>query len=189
MLKDYCGAFGVHSVSLRLFNVAGACLDGELGEDRNPETHLIPLLVEAAAGLKPDFTINGTNHETPDGTCVRDFVHVDDIARGHVLALEALEGGMGAHVYNLGSGKGTSVKDIVAMAQRVTGKEIKTQAGVPRSGDPAILVADSTRAQNRLRWKPEVTDVAQMIASAWKWREHKGSANRAFSQKKPNPFL
>ena len=91
--------------------------------------------------------------------------------------------------YNLGSGKGTSVKDVIAMAQKVTGKEIKTQVGVPRSGDPAILVADATRAHNRLRWKPEVTDVEQMIASVWKWREHKGSTNRAFSQKKPNPFL
>lgn len=189
MLKDYCGAYGVHSVSLRLFNVAGADPDGELGEDHNPETHIVPLLLDAAVGPNPGFVINGASHETPDGTCVRDYVHIADIARGHVLALEALHGGRGSHVYNLGSGKGTSVKDMVAIAERVTGKEIKTEMGMPRSSEPAILVADPTRAHNRLRWKPQVTDVEQMIASAWKWKQSKGAKDRAFSQKKPNPFL
>jgi UDP-glucose 4-epimerase len=189
MLKDFCGAYGIHSVSLRLFNAAGADPECEIGEDHDPEPHLIPRLLEVAAGLKPEFKIHGTSHETPDGTCVRDFVHVSDVAKAHVSALEASEGGMGAHVYNVGSGKGTSVREIAAMVEKVTGKTIKTETGVPRSLDPAVLVADPTRAHNRLRWKPEFTDVESIVASAWKWQQRRGSQDRAFSQKKPNPFL
>jgi len=171
MLTDYCGAYGTSSIALRYFNAAGADPDGETGEAHNPETHLIPLILEAAAGKRADISVFGHDYPTPDGTCVRDYIHVTDLAAAHVRALEHLEQTNEniARTYNLGNGGGFSVQDVIEVARRVTGHEIATTKAAPRAGDPPILVADATRARADLNWRPQYPDLDAQISHAWAW--------------------
>ena len=169
MLADFDAAYGLRSVSLRYFNAAGADPDGEIGEDHDPQTHLIPLVLEAAGGEGSYITIHGTDYDTPDGTCIRDYVHVSDLARAHVLALQALQEGCQSLSYNLGTGKGFSVREVISTARSVTARAIATKEGPRRPGDPSRLVADANRANKHLGWKPQYCDLEQVIATAWNW--------------------
>ncbi len=155
-------------VAFRYFNVAGAAEDASIGEDHKPETHLIPLVLFAAMGKRGQITVFGTDYPTPDGTCIRDYVHVNDLADAHVLGIESLKEG-DAKFYNLGIGRGYSVREILDAAQKATGKEIATVYGSRRDGDPARLYANSDKVQQELGWKPKHTDTEDVIASAWKW--------------------
>ncbi len=169
LLLDYAQAYGLRSVSLRYFNAAGADADGEIGEAHPVETHLIPLVLEAIAGRRPQIAIHGADYDTRDGTCIRDYVHVADLAAAHLLALDFLAAGEGAHVFNLGSGHGATVREIVEIARRVSNRPVPVKLGPRRVGDPAILLADSTLARTRLGWKPLQSDLENIIASAWQW--------------------
>ena len=156
---------GLRSASLRYFNAAGAT--DERGEDHDPETHLIPLVLQVAAGRRAKASIFGADWETPDGTCIRDYIHVSDLADAHVLALGALEGG--SRAYNLGNGTGFSVKQVIDAARRVTGREIAVEAAPRRDGDVARLVADSTKIRRELGWAPRLPDLDRIVESAWRW--------------------
>ena len=169
MLADFGAAYNLRSVSLRYFNAAGADPDGEIGEDHDPETHLIPLVLKAGVGECPNITIYGTDYDTPDGTCIRDFVHVTDLAEAHVLALRALESGCDSSSYNLGIGHGFSVREVIRTANVVSGQSIPVAEGGRRPGDPARLVADAKRAKGELGWDPQYGDLTQIIATAWDW--------------------
>jgi UDP-glucose 4-epimerase len=167
MIGDECRANGLGAISLRYFNVAGAY--GELGEDHYPETHLIPLVLQAAAGTREHVSVFGTDYPTEDGTAIRDYIHVEDLGRAHLLALDAIE--PGRHViYNLGNGLGFSVRQVIEAARRVTGREIPVREEPRRPGDPAQLVASSERIREELGWTPE-KDLETMIADAWAWRQ------------------
>lgn len=180
-LRDYGSAYGLKSASLRYFNAAGADPQGDIGELHEPETHLIPLLLEVAAGLKENVTVFGQDYDTEDGTCIRDYVHVNDLANAHVLALETLDGGGGTQTYNLGMGRGYSVRQVIDAARRVTGKDIPVVDGAARPGDPPKLVADATRAHNRLRWEPEYLEIEPLIETAWQWLQHRLKHKDQFS--------
>jgi UDP-arabinose 4-epimerase len=169
ILADIGVAHDIRSISLRYFNAAGADPDGEIGEERHFEGHLIPLVLQAAAGQRPHITIFGTNYDTPDGTCVRDYVHVTDLAEAHLLALKALREECNSGSYNLGIGNGFSVREVIRTAMAVTGRIITTKEGTRRAGDPPRLVADASRAKNELGWKPRYGDLDQIIATAWNW--------------------
>jgi len=169
MLKDFDRAHGVRSIILRYFNAAGADPDTEIGEDHKPETHLIPLVLDVAAGSRPKITIFGDDYDTPDGTCIRDYIHVTDLATAHVLALDALEHGMPSAAYNLGNGQGFSVKDVINTASTVTGSKIATSIGPRRGGDAPRLIGDSRRISKELGWKPQYNDLPVIIETAWKW--------------------
>ncbi len=169
ILRDYDSAHGLKSVSLRYFNAAGADLAGELGEDHAPETHLIPLAVAAALGTRPELQIFGTDYPTADGTAVRDFVHVTDLAAAHVQALEFLARRETSQAINLGTGRGYSVREIVREVERVSGREVPVVRKERRAGDPPVLVADAARAGQLLGWKPTHSDLPTIISSAWKW--------------------
>jgi UDP-glucose 4-epimerase len=159
-------------VALRYFNVAGSAADGSLGEDHDPETHLIPSLLLVAQGSREPLTLFGTDYPTPDGTCIRDYIHVDDLCAAHILAMDAVQPGE-ARIYNVGIGKGYSVKDVIEAAREVTGLEIPVRAGDRRSGDPAILFADSRKIQRELDWSPRYVDIDEIVATAWNWfRNH-----------------
>lgn len=160
-------ARGLRYVSLRYFNAAGA--SEERGEHHDPETHLIPLVLQVAAGRREHITLFGDDYDTPDGTCIRDYVHVLDLAEAHALALIAVEGGN--RIYNLGNGVGFSVKEVIDTARRVTGKPIPAEVGPRRPGDPARLVASSERIRKELGWRPQYGDLEQIIASAWRWQQ------------------
>ena len=155
MLADFGSAHGLVSTALRYFNAAGADPDGEIGEEHDPETHLIPLVLDAASGRRPHITIFGTDYDTPDGTCIRDYIHVADLAKAHVLALQAIEAGTSAHAYNLGNGRGFSVREVINSVERVTGLSVPAMLGERRAGDPAVLVSDASRARKMLSWQPE----------------------------------
>ena len=172
MLEDYDTAYGLKSVCLRYFNAAGADPDGELGERHDPETHLIPLVLQAAAGRRPHITVFGQDYATPDGTCIRDYVHVNDLGEAHLLALQRLWDGGTSAAYNLGNGNGFSVREVIDTARAVTGREIPVEYGERRAGDPARLVADSRQAQTELGWTPHRADLATIIADAWRWELH-----------------
>jgi UDP-glucose 4-epimerase len=159
-------AHGIRSASLRYFNAAGA--SAQWGEDHDPETHLIPLMLDAAAGLRDAITIFGDDYPTRDGTCVRDYIHVVDLAKAHVLALEALV--TGSRTYNLGCGGGFTVREVLEAAREVTGSRIPVQIGPRRPGDPAVLVASSDRIRAELDWRPRFEDLREIVASAWAWR-------------------
>ena len=176
VLKDYASAYGLKSVSLRYFNAAGADPDGELGEQHDPETHLIPLVLSAAMGERSEIVVYGDAYPTPDGTCIRDYVHVTDLARAHVLAMGWLESKPGAHVFNLGTGEGCSVREVLDTAQRVTGRTIQTRYGAPRPGDSPILVADATNARRELGWQPEYASIETQIEHAWAWHSSAAAA-------------
>ena len=162
--------YGVAYCALRYFNASGAHPKGHIGEDHIPETHLIPLILQVALGQRPYIEIYGDDYETPDGTCVRDYIHVIDLAEAHILALEALADGKSRH-YNLGSGKGFSVQETVDAARYVTGEPIAAKIGPRRAGDPAALVADSTQIMQELGWQPEFTTLEQIIQTAWVWHQ------------------
>jgi UDP-glucose 4-epimerase len=163
ILRWYREIHGIDYVALRYFNAAGAA--GGLGEDHRPETHLIPIVLMTALGQLDSVTINGDDYDTPDSTCVRDYTHVLDLASAHILALQETP----SRVYNIGTGKGHSIKEVIAAAEGVTGKTIPVKIGDRRPGDPARLVADGTRIQRELNWKPEYSDLGVILETAWKW--------------------
>jgi UDP-glucose 4-epimerase len=168
ILEDCDRAHGLKSVSLRYFNAAGADASGSIGEMHNPETHLIPLVLKSAMSQAP-IRIFGTDYPTFDGTCIRDYVHVTDLAQAHLLALKALLDGAGSNVYNLGNSIGYSVRQVIDLAGKVTGRAIPTIEEQRRAGDPATLVADSGKIKGVLNWTPEYEDLERIIATAWKW--------------------
>lgn len=169
MLPDFDRAHGLRSVCLRYFNAAGADPAGELGERHEPETHLIPLILQIASGRRPHIEVYGRDYPTPDGTCVRDYVHIEDLCQAHLLSLKYLLEGGRSTAYNLGNGDGFSVQQIIEAARRVTGREIKVVDVPRRSGDPARLVADSSRARKELKWAPRYADIESIIGHAWVW--------------------
>ncbi len=169
ILQDYDLAYDFRSVCLRYFNAAGADPDGQLGEDHEPETHLIPLVLQAASGRLKHVRVFGQDYDTPDGTCIRDYVHINDLCSAHWLALQSLVNGNKSQAYNLGNGNGFSVQEVVDTAQQVTGRVIPVQYAPRRSGDPALLVADSTKAHQNLGWAPEYSDLTTIIKHAWHW--------------------
>jgi UDP-arabinose 4-epimerase len=178
MLDDYARAHGFRTIALRYFNAAGADPDGELGESHEPEPHFVPRVLRAAAGRESRILLNGGDYPTPDGTCVRDYVHVHDLARGHVLAVRSvLEGGITGAI-NLGTGRGTSLLEVVAAARRVTGRSIATEIVARRAGDPAYAVADPQRAATTLGWTAAYQQIDQILAHAWRWM-HEGAARVA----------
>jgi UDP-glucose-4-epimerase GalE len=170
MLRDYHRAHAIDSVSLRYFNAAGADPKGRLGEDHHPETHLIPLVVEAALGRRDRVVVFGDDYPTPDGTCVRDYVHVTDIAEAHVLALLAMERApVGARAYNLGNQNGTSVLEVIRTVEAVGGQRVPFEIGPRRPGDPPRLVGSSDRIARELGWRPQLGDIATIVRTAWAW--------------------
>lgn len=171
MMHWVSSRYDIRYVSLRYFNVAGAWHDGSIGEDHKCETHLIPLILQVPLGKRNHITIYGDDYPTKDGTCIRDYIHVEDLAKAHILALEYLRSGGESNIFNLGSGDGYSVMEMINAARKVTGHPIPAQIGERRAGDPARLIADSTKAQNILRWKPEITRMEDIISTAWKWHQ------------------
>ncbi len=171
MLKDFDSSFGIRFVSLRYFNAAGASFDSCIGESHDPETHLIPLVLYAALGKRDKVVIFGDDYETADGTCIRDYVHVDDLAEAHVKALEYLEENHGSSIINLGSGKGYSVKEVVDIAREVTNITFDMEVSGRRPGDPAVLIADNKKARQVLNWQPKF-DLYDIIKSAWNWHKN-----------------
>jgi UDP-glucose-4-epimerase GalE len=169
-LPHYERAYGLRSIALRYFNAAGADPEGELGEDHDPEVHLVPRAIDAALG-RATFEVFGDDYETPDGTCLRDLVHVTDLASAHLLSLEALRAGAASTQYNLGSGRPTSVRAVVASVERVVGRPIPFTMGPRRPGDPGILFASSDRIKHELGWKPRYEDIDTIVETAWRWRE------------------
>lgn len=169
ILADVDAAHGLRSIALRYFNAAGADPDGAIGEQHEPETHLVPLVLEAAAGRRECVTIHGTDYDTPDGTCLRDYIHVTDLAEAHVLALRALERGAASTAYNLGNGRGFSVREVIRVVEHVTGCEVPVASGPRRAGDPAALVGSAERAMRELGWSPRHADLEQIVATAWAW--------------------
>ncbi len=169
MLRWCGGAHGLKYCALRYFNVAGARSDGSLGEDHRPESHLIPLVLEAARGKRPALSLYGTDYPTPDGTCIRDYIHVEDLVDAHFLALDYLKAGNPSAAFNLGNGKGFSNREIIEAARRVTRAPIPVVEEDRRPGDPAVLVASSKKAMEILGWKPKYTRLDDIIASAWNW--------------------
>ena len=162
-------AYGIKFVALRYFNVAGAAPDGTIGEDHGPETHLVPIIMQVAQGKRPELSIFGDDYNTPDGTNVRDYVHVMDLADAHILALKYLEDNNQSNAFNLGSSTGFSNKQMLEAAREVTGKEIPAKIAARRPGDPDSLIAASDKARSVLGWKPQYDDVHDIIATAWKW--------------------
>jgi UDP-glucose 4-epimerase len=171
ILAEYDRAYGLKSVSLRYFNASGADPSGLIGEDHKPEHHLIPIVLDVALGKREHVSIFGTDWPTPDGTCIRDYIHVTDLAEAHFLALETLEAGAPTAVYNMGNGNGYSVKEVVSVSEEVTGKAIKMVPGPRRAGDPARLVASSEKIKKELGWKPEYPELRIIIETAWRWHE------------------
>ncbi|CAN5662893.1 UDP-glucose 4-epimerase GalE [soil metagenome] len=169
-LPHYARAYGLRSVALRYFNAAGADPDGELGEDHAPEQHLIPRAIDAALG-RDTFQVFGDDYETPDGTCLRDYIHVTDLASAHLLALDALRAGPGSTQYNLGNGRPTSVRDVLEAVERVTGRRVPFTMGPRRAGDPAVLYASSARIARELGWTPRFESLDVIVETAWRWRE------------------
>jgi UDP-glucose 4-epimerase len=172
-LADYDKAYGMKNVCLRYFNAAGADPEGQLGERHDPETHLIPLILQTASGLRSKISVFGRGYDTPDGTCIRDFIHVQDLCSAHWLALQSLMNGAGSQAYNLGNGSGFSVQEVIDTAEQVTGRKISFVDAPPREGDPARLVADSTLARKQLGWEPRYAVLATIIEHAWKWEIRK----------------
>lgn len=167
ILKDYDHAYGLKSVCLRYFNAAGAEPQARLGECHDPETHLIPLILQAAAGTRPDIKVFGRDYDTPDGTCVRDYIHVEDLCTAHALALGKLLSGDDSAQYNLGNGQGFSVQQVIDVVREVTGVDFTVVDAERRAGDPAVLVADSTAAQRDLAWSPKYPSLQDIVSHAW----------------------
>lgn len=175
MLKWCDTAYGIKYTALRYFNAAGAHTNGQIGEDHSPETHLIPLVLNVALGNREKIMIFGDDYNTKDGTCIRDYIHVSDLASAHLLALERLMKGGSSTAYNLGNGTGFSVKEVIDISRKVTGHPIPAEVAPRRSGDPAVLIASSERAIKELGWKPKFDDLETIISTAWNW--HKNHPN------------
>ncbi len=171
VMRDYDVAYGLRYVALRYFNACGADVEADIGESHNPESHLIPLILDAAIGKREDIKIFGTDYPTEDGTCIRDYVHVTDLASAHILALKYLLDGGESDCFNLGNGLGFSVRQVIDAVKTVTKKDFKVTEVERRDGDPAILVASSEKVKNKLGWKPQFTDIKVIIESAWKWHQ------------------
>ena len=171
IFADYERAYGLEHIALRYFNAAGASADAHIGESHSPETHLIPLVLKAIKGERKEIQVFGTDYDTPDGTCIRDYIHVDDLAQAHRLAVEKL--GSYSGCINLGTGIGTSVKEIITAAEEVSGKKCPTVYGPRRPGDPARLFADNTKAKEILGWQPKYTHIKDIIQTAWTWEQHR----------------
>jgi UDP-glucose 4-epimerase len=171
LLEDYDSAYGLNSIALRYFNAAGADPEGRLGERHHPETHLIPLVLQAASGRRDHISVFGSDYDTPDGTCIRDYIHVNDLCEVHLLALQALLQGKQSNRYNLGNGKGYSVQEVIDTAARVTKRPIPIIHSGRREGDPARLVADSRRVKAELGWNPQYAELEKIIAHAWQWEQ------------------
>ncbi len=169
VMRDYARAYGWGCVALRYFNASGAAADGSIGEDHTPETHLIPLLIEAALGRRPAVKIFGTDYPTPDGTCVRDYIHVEDLASAHVKAVEMVKLGTFS-AFNLGVGQGFSVNEVIRAVENVGGKPVPVEYGARREGDPPALIADARLAREALGWQPKYTRLEDIVATAWNWR-------------------
>ena len=169
-LADYAAAYGFAYAALRYFNAAGASPSGDIGEDHDPESHLIPIVLQVALGQRKKIIIFGDDYPTPDGTCIRDYIHVDDLGSAHVKALELLEPGKGLRL-NLGTGRGFSVREVIDACRRITGHAILEEVGPRRPGDPPELIADSTRAQRQLSWQPRYTDLEEIVGTAWNWHK------------------
>ncbi|HVK19078.1 MAG TPA: UDP-glucose 4-epimerase GalE [Fimbriiglobus sp.] len=170
MLADYSPAYGMGYAALRYFNASGAAADGTIGEDHAPETHLIPIVLQVALGKRSHVEVFGTDYPTPDGTCVRDYIHVEDLALAHLLALEKLQPGEGRQ-YNVGIGNGYSVREVVRVAEEVTGKRIAVKEGPRRAGDPPQLVAASDKVRRELGWEPKYTELRPIVETAWNWHK------------------
>ena len=170
ILADYGVAYGIGSVALRYFNAAGASPDGDIGEDHDPETHLIPIVLQVALGQREQMKIFGADYDTPDGTCVRDYVHVNDLASAHVLAMRSIQPGQ-AEAYNLGNGAGYSVREVIGIARKVTGHDIAAEEAPRRPGDPPTLVANSAKIKSALGWQPQFPKLEDIIATAWQWHQ------------------
>lgn len=172
IFRDYQKAYGLQFVVLRYFNAAGADPEGELGESHDPETHIIPLVLDAASGKRADIKVFGTDYDTPDGSCIRDYIHVSDLADAHLRALHYLEEGNPGDFFNLGNSIGTSVLEVVESVRRVTGREFKVTLADRRPGDPAKLVGSSEKARRVLGWKPQYGDIDTIVRHAWNWHEN-----------------
>ena len=172
MIGDFEAAHGLRAVTFRYFNVAGADPEGEIGEYHRPETHLIPVMLEAIEGTRPALTIHGTDYDTPDGTCIRDYVHVSDLVDAHLLGLHWLEAGRESRVFNLGTGSGFSVREVVDASRAVTNRDVPLQDGPRRAGDATKLVSGSDRAARDLGWAPERSTMTRMIQDAWHWHQN-----------------
>lgn len=174
-MEDYRYAYGLSYAALRYFNASGAAEDGTIGEDHTPESHLIPLVLQVALGQREHITVFGTDYPTPDGSCIRDYIHVDDLADAHIAAIDRLvpnEQGEGVAIRcNLGTGCGASVREVIAACEKITGKSIKTLEGERREGDPPELVANPAGADRILGWRAKHTDIEAVVASAWRWHE------------------
>ena len=172
VMDDFGNAYGLKSASLRYFNAAGADPDGELGEDHSPETHLIPLVLQTALNQRKAIEIFGDDYPTSDGTCIRDYIHINDLAQTHLLALERLLNGLPGGQYNLGNSDGYSVKQVIDVARQVTKKQIPPKIVKRRPGDPAVLIGSSEKSIKELGWKPQFTDLSTIIETAWKWHKN-----------------
>lgn len=170
LLMHYERAYGLTSIALRYFNASGADPDGELGEDHDPEVHLVPRAIDTALG-RGAFQIFGDDYDTPDGTCLRDFIHVTDLAAAHLLALDALRSGAPSTQYNLGNGRPTSVRAVLAAVERVVGRPVPHSVAPRRPGDPGVLFASSARIRHDLGWRPQFEGIDTIVETAWKWRE------------------
>lgn len=171
-LKSLAHAHGLSFAAFRYFNAAGAAEDGSIGEDHDPETHLIPLACYAVQGRIPHLTVYGTDYSTPDGTCLRDYVHVDDLSRAHIAVFEKLQSPGVALFYNLGTGQPTSVRDIIRAVEKVSGRKVPVKEGPRREGDPPSLYADASRAQRELNWTVKFGDIDTIVETAWRWHHH-----------------
>jgi UDP-glucose 4-epimerase len=173
MMAAYDRAYGLRFVSLRYFNAAGADPKGRIGESHDPETHLIPIILQAAAGKRDYVHVYGTDYDTPDGSCIRDYVHILDLAQAHARALDMLRAGASSGFYNLGSEHGYSVREVIRVCEQVTGRPIKTVDGPRRPGDPAVLVASAAKAKAELGWQPQFQDLAEIVQTAWNWEQNR----------------
>lgn len=171
ILKDYDTAYGLKSIILRYFNASGADESGIIGEWHNPETHLIPLILDAAMGKREDIKIFGTDYDTPDGTCIRDYIHVTDLADAHILSLEYLNKNNQSNQFNLGNGQGFSVREVIESVKRVTGRNFNVTQTQRREGDPAILIGSSKKAKDTLGWDPQYVNIDKIIETAWNWHQ------------------
>ena len=176
-LEAYDPAYGIRYASLRYFNASGADESGEIGESHDPETHLIPLALRAAAGTGPELQVFGTDYPTPDGTCIRDYIHVNDLATAHVKALERLAGGSESFAVNLGTGTGCSVQQVISAIEQATGKKVQRKMGPRRAGDPPELVADPRKAEKLLQWKAE-RGLREVVQTAWNWMQRQSAVER-----------
>src|SRR5256712_6144268 len=185
MLRDFDQAYGLKSIVFRYFNAAGADPEGEIGEWHEPETHLIPLVLDAAAGKREAVEVYGTDYETPDGTCIRDYIHVTDIAQAHALGLKELLSGKSSQVFNLGNGNGFSVREVIRTAERVTGRKVNVVETSRRAGDPPALVGSSTKACSVLDWKPQFPSLDSILQTAWQWHQRLHRSHLSHKPSKP----